>query len=235
MNRFVVASLALVAFAAGMANAASTGAISGSKHDFSAASWNGTGEICKPCHIPHYAKSTDVSVALWNRTLPSADYTIRSYTDKTTNLATTKSPISSFDGRTRLCLSCHDGTIGLDTFFGNVAGTPTKTMGDISVSSNLGNDLSNDHPLGGNAVTKLQTDLFASTSNGRTSYYYKAPSGNSSGLALAEYPATGSGNYTIGCGTCHQTHPTTGGADSSEFFLRKANAKSALCQSCHEK
>ena len=85
--------------------------ISGSSHDFSAESWSG-GQICEPCHIPHLA-SENPYTPLWGH-----DTTQVNYQD---NLVTFYGTTwGSVNGPTLMCLSCHDGTVALDSFGGNI-------------------------------------------------------------------------------------------------------------------
>lgn len=140
------------------------GEITGSKHDFSAATWSDN-EICKPCHTPHNA---DVSLTgrIWAHTLSTATYKYHGGTgtsptnDGSTRMdpATANVTQTGMDNATRLCLSCHDGTVALDSFKGKVGGfgstsIDTLKSADGSYNPNLGGtgaqpDLSNDHPVG---------------------------------------------------------------------------------------
>lgn len=99
-------------------------------------------EICKFCHIPHNAA---VQEMLWSRRLPSTNY--RTPTMRTPGGGRTVTPQP--DGSSRLCLSCHDGTIAL----GEIAGEPravsmagTARLGGDR-SGFLGTDLSGSHPI----------------------------------------------------------------------------------------
>jgi predicted CXXCH cytochrome family protein len=86
------------------------GGMRGSKHDFSQTNWS-EGEICKACHTPHGANAGKIDAPLWDHTLTTQ--TFIPYTS-TTMKATPGQP----DGLSKLCLSCHDGTIALDSFNG---------------------------------------------------------------------------------------------------------------------
>ncbi|NOZ03559.1 MAG: cytochrome C, partial [FCB group bacterium] len=109
--------------------------ISGSAHDFSSETWNPRGEICITCHIPHKADMTVTNSPLWNHQVTSSTFT--PYSSLTLD-ATVGQP----SGVSKLCLSCHDGTVAIDNFSG-------KTNGSTYTSGNdkLGTDLSNDHPV----------------------------------------------------------------------------------------
>ena len=82
--------------------------ILGSKHDLSAV---GPGpikaateaEVCLFCHTPH--RALDV-VPLWNHEMSQATYT--PYTS-----STKKAAVGQPSGASKLCLSCHDGTVAL--------------------------------------------------------------------------------------------------------------------------
>jgi len=139
--------------------------IADTKHNLSASGTGSTkadseSQICVFCHTPHGANTTNVS-PLWNRATSSATYTpysSESLDAKSAQSGWTGQPL----GSSKLCLSCHDGTIAL----GNVVNAPGSGLGsNISVSGStgtvmpagagatsgytrrLGTDLSNDHPI----------------------------------------------------------------------------------------
>ncbi len=99
-------------------------------------------EVCKFCHIPHNAS---VPSPLWSRRLSSVDYQTPSIRTPQGDRITAPQP----DGSSRLCLSCHDGTIAL----GEIAGEPRRiTMaGGPRLGPGrkgfLGTDLSGSHPI----------------------------------------------------------------------------------------
>lgn len=70
---------------------------------------NDYGEVCIYCHTPHGANS-QINAPLWNRTINnSGAYTIY---DKPTTLMR---PIGQPGPNSLTCLSCHDGTIAIDS------------------------------------------------------------------------------------------------------------------------
>ena len=93
---------------------------------------------------------------LWNHDMPTANsykmYISTAVAAPTgTNAANTTNVYKATDGKkvdtnSILCLSCHDGSIALDSF----GGATSTTAGAINSSSkaNLGTDLTNDHPIG---------------------------------------------------------------------------------------
>ena len=86
-------------------------------------------EICIFCHTPHNAQPR---TPLWNQALP-AGVTYTPYSSSTM-MATPGQPT----GASKLCLSCHDGTIAV----GRLPGSPRLTG-----ASMLGTNLANDHPI----------------------------------------------------------------------------------------
>lgn len=101
--------------------------LSNNPHNFAS---NSTGvkalyedEICIFCHTPHNAIKGDggaplLNAPLWNHSLSSATYTLKSVgnhqqtTPTVYNVALLSTPQQP-DGTSRLCLSCHDGTVGI--------------------------------------------------------------------------------------------------------------------------
>lgn len=70
---------------------------------------NDYGEVCVYCHTPHGA-NTNVALPLWNRTIKSTTYT--TYDALNTNLT---QPVSQPGPNSLSCLSCHDGTVAIDS------------------------------------------------------------------------------------------------------------------------
>lgn len=181
--------------------------IVGSKHDLSA-----TGsrtiqsstetEICIFCHTPHRASAT---TPLWNRNDSTASYTPYSS-------STTKATIGQPNGDSKLCLSCHDGTVALGMVLSRTAQIAMK--GGITTlpagSSNLGTDLSDDHPI------SFSYDASLVTANGQ----------------LNSPPLTGAAHVDksgyMQCTSCHDSHNPQYGS-----FLVMDNTASALCITCH--
>ena len=129
-NRIV---FTLAAMTAGFVSAASSAQIVGSAHDFSSMAWS-NGQICLPCHTPHNAMVGQPR--LWNHELTTATYTMHEGSG---------TAVADFDYKSRMCLSCHDGSVALDSFGGQTGAN------FIPGDANLGLDLTNDHPVGADA------------------------------------------------------------------------------------
>jgi len=191
--------------------------IVGSIHDFRVQGWanNNNNEICVVCHTPHNAISPQDG-PLWNRAMTASTFTL--YEPNTT-------PGSDIDGTlfiqpsgvSKLCLSCHDGTIAIDAFGGAVG---TEFMDDINAAANIGDvvggvgDLTNDHPV---AFTFPTTDA-----------EIVAPA---AGLVAGIMPLFGVGQDQMECASCHDVHAT----NTFDQLLRVDNAGSGLCLTCHIK
>jgi len=174
--------------------------ITNSAHDFSGESWNSSGEICITCHTPHNANTT-ANTPLWNHVVTSATFT--PYDNPTLDADVSAGP----SGSSKLCLSCHDGTVALDNFGGTTDGTNF-----ISGNALLGSDLSNDHPV------SFTYDAALVTADGALNDPTAAP--------IADLLIDGK----MECASCHNAH----GAGNNKF-LRIANTGSALCITCHNK
>ncbi|KXS44347.1 MULTISPECIES: cytochrome c3 family protein [unclassified Candidatus Frackibacter] len=214
------------------------GTIQNSKHDLTA-SWNQYKHAgvkfndykspCAYCHVPHNSSSDG---PLWNRPLPSANaYTV--YDSNTLDSSTT-----SISTQSLLCLSCHDGTIAVDSVLNKPADytqasehkrMSTDTTNDSCNSCHnnkdlgvteafLSQDLSNDHPV------SFTYDSALATADGEL----RDPSA-SSGITgtIADDMLS---NGKLECTSCHNVHDP-----QYEPFLIKPNTNSQLCTTCHIK
>ncbi|WP_321393005.1 cytochrome c3 family protein [uncultured Desulfuromusa sp.] len=185
--------------------------IAGSAHDLSAEGL-GTDQICKFCHTPHHAKVDPGDYnPLWNMDVPdSAAYT--SYSSSTfMDGATISDPLV---GPSRLCMSCHDGTIAIDNAI-NPSSTTYIDTRYPATTANLDQDLSNDHPVGFDYVAAqgLDDELYPASTD-------------FAGGTISDYLF----GDIMTCASCHDVHD----GDTGKFLL-VGNSGSALCLSCHIK
>lgn len=205
LSGLLVAAAALL-FGSGVVSAQS---IVGSAHDFSADNWNNTGEICVVCHTPHNGAIVQ-NTPLWNHALSTATFTLYA------GAGTLDGTIGQPSGVSLLCLSCHDGTVALDSFGGNNGSQPMT--GDALV----GTDLSNDHPISITYEAGLDAGL--------------RPVTTASGIpgstgTIADDMLFGASD-TVECASCHDVHNSIAGTAS---LLVKSNNASGLCLTCHAK
>jgi predicted CXXCH cytochrome family protein len=193
---------------------ASAQQVANTKHDLSITAPTGIkkyNQICVYCHTPHGANTT-ISAPLWNHGASAAAYTMYTSAISATMdmiVGATPGPVS------KACLSCHDGTIGLDviTNLPNQAyDTLTNTV-KIAAGSLIGTDLTDDHPI---AVTYDIT---------KDAAFVAIATVKTAGLRFY-----GTGANQVECATCHNVHTS-----QIAPFLRKSNTNSALCLTCHVK
>jgi predicted CXXCH cytochrome family protein len=134
-------------------------------------------------------------------------------------------------GVSLLCLSCHDGSVGVNEYGFYSASSknagPAKSMtGRALIGS--GGDLSNHHPIGFNYddVAALDQEIRLSTVTLPTGTGGVLPGGP---VFISDLLATG-GNME--CVTCHDVHNTKNGGTK---FTWVDDANSRFCFTCHVK
>jgi predicted CXXCH cytochrome family protein len=190
--------------------ATARGEIVGSPHDFSGRGWSG-GRVCVVCHTPHNADRTVSDAPLWNHQVTSATYQL--YSSPTMD-ATVRQPEHY---GSKLCLSCHDGTVALDSF-GGASGTTF-----ISGSALIGTDLRGTHPIG------LTYDSGLAIQDGEL--YNPETQTTALGGTITDDLLFGTGN--LECASCHDVHNTQ--SAGKPHLLRITTDQSALCLTCHDK
>ena len=162
----------------------------------------GAGQACDFCHTPH---ASNPIAPLWNREDPGTYY-------QTYDSTTLKAVVGQPTGASRLCLSCHDGTIAIGQTYNdrNAVGGRTVFIAQQD-RGYIGTDLSDDHPI------SFVYDAALATRNPEL----RDPATLTRRLPLEH------GLY-LQCTTCHDAHD-----DRFGDFLRLDNRESALCVSCH--
>jgi predicted CXXCH cytochrome family protein len=180
---------------------------SASSNRYGAGALRDYGEVCVYCHTPHGGQT---SAPLWNRNFSAASYQMYNQLHSST-IDMTVDPQPT--GVSLACLSCHDGTVGLDV----IVNVPNGYTGSPAVGTmmpagmfNLGTDLRNDHPV------SVTYDNTADTKFKSTATVAAA------GLQLY--------SGKVQCGSCHDPHTA-----ANRPFLRISNSGSSLCLSCHIK
>lgn len=262
MKKVLVAAMALALVAGGasvaMATVTINNGIVGSPHDFSQdsptgtqddGSWNTTGEICRVCHAPHDKGRTTYQSGvglLWNHDLSTATYTL--YTSD----GIPSGDIGQPNGNAKLCLGCHDGTVGIDSFDNHVAagsaptnavkiGTGTDPFGEVALrigaDTGSGNTLAGTHPISAEYPTD-PTDPATKGFNDPTVATW------ADNETVADTLETVNGAAEVQCASCHDVHskesikPASGGEN---YLLRQAQTAvdggtaSGLCLTCHNK
>ncbi len=243
---FAAISIAMVssAYAAGATgitgtshDLSSTGLASKYLIDTSAAGTNN--RICVFCHAPHNTKKVGTQnnsnynyMPLWNHTLSTAQtwtpYQQGAYIGdpndpNTMGLNLSAAVANGPGGVSKLCLSCHDGSVAINAYGTNVGTTKmtdvTKLIG--SVTGTVG-DLSNHHPIGFNYEDVFSKNMEIAASTTVIS--------SGSGIRIKDVLV---GN-NMECITCHDVHNSKNEATAEKFLWRSDN-HSTLCLTCHKK
>lgn|SRR5574341_99324 len=218
--------------------------VQGTKHDLST---TGPGpiradvssvvsEVCVFCHTPHGAAAIS-GAPLWNKHLNAPTYTM--YTSDVLNALTyppAEQPLAAGKAvhvrKTRLCLTCHDGTIAL----GQLANLPSPLSSDIPMAGTAGTTdvlYAMPHEAAGYIGFNLEDDHPVAIP------YIKGnpPGGDpelnvspSTPLARVKVFSDGVSTNYVECTSCHEPHDAQYGN-----FLVEPNSGSAICIGCHVK
>jgi predicted CXXCH cytochrome family protein len=161
-------------------------------------------QVCLFCHVPH---ATRTDAPLWNRADSRQSYLVYSS-------STFEGAAAQPNGSTKLCLSCHDGSLAL----GAVLSAPSElemAPGRRFLASGpafLGTNLRDDHPV----------SFDYATSRGGTSREFRPPSSIPPPVHLDD-------GGRVQCTSCHDPHD-----DSRGDFLLASDRFSLLCTACHQ-
>ncbi len=196
-------------------------------------------QICVFCHTPHAAEA--IQAPIWNRKLSSATYdTYRSGSiDATTGPDV---PLGQPSGISKLCLSCHDGTmaIGAVNVLNGAFTDRNPTTADIAMQGTgpggvmapgegvdtgftrfIGTDLKNDHPISltfNSALSLKDGDM----RDPAISQYVGVRKKGVKPLLPLEPTPTNAAEGMVQCNTCHDPHIRDNSALNNENikFLR---------------
>ncbi|MBI5970856.1 MAG: hypothetical protein HY884_06850 [Deltaproteobacteria bacterium] len=182
----------------------------------------GTTEICIFCHTPH---NSNPSQPMWNQTIPASVY--NPYASSTlVSTMTPNPPLGQPTGSSKLCLSCHDGTIAMGSLLNMpgaalTSGVFTVTGAGVTAgkfastsASYLGTELGDDHPISFSyslsypSNTEIKTNL---------------PSFTPDTVKLDL-------NGAVQCTSCHDPH-----GSANPKFLVASTDNGTLCEACHDK
>jgi hypothetical protein len=220
---------------------AATRGVVNSPHDFSGETWNivpsDPSSVCGVCHQPHHADSS--VVPLWIHTTTVSTFTM--YKSNAVGVGNSKmvaTPDNQPGGVSKACLSCHDGTVAVNSYAGGLKGGNSIF---VTNNANLGTDLTHTHPI---------------------SFTYDTPLANADG-GLHDPSASvlrpDSGQFDVGtdisiknvllnggdrleCSSCHDVHNQVGtpfdittNPKLVKIVGTQGGKGSLLCRSCHTK
>ncbi|HET7749122.1 MAG TPA: hypothetical protein VFK81_07065 [Terriglobales bacterium] len=194
-------------------------AIVGGPHDLRTELSGGSYALCNYCHIAHkFSNVTAPATAgplLWNHTMSSkttygvyTSSTFSGYNTDITDLGSVATPTVS-----NLCLSCHDGTIAIDSWYSAVRTTQNSVFmpADRTVT-----DLTQQHPV---------------------NFTYNAALANAAGLLVPASTTSvdGAGEIPLfegkmQCATCHDPHNAKG--IMTQAFPPQPSG--TFCTYCHQ-
>ena len=171
-------------------------------------------QVCIFCHTPH---NSTTQAPLWNRADPGGTYQM--YWSPTMNAYPSAGSAPQPNGSTKLCLSCHDGTIALGA---TVASGTIPMSGGITTMPTgsggyLGTDLSGHHPVSFQVTTAIVAENNASGD---------VPLKSVTEMRLNPI-AFLDAEDRVQCASCHDPHQDPFGG-----FLRSPN-EDDTCLACH--
>jgi len=176
-------------------------------------------EVCKFCHIPHNAV---VPQPLWGHALSKVQYATPQVRRDTEDPTSAPQP----DGASRLCLSCHDGSVALGDI--GQSAKPIAMAGTQRLDARnrgfLGTDLSGSHP-----VSFRVPDGDAATDGAVRDIGLKPL-----GVVKSDSDVKLDGQDRMQCTTCHDPHSDRYYEEGRvpRFWVKPSLEE--VCLTCHE-
>jgi hypothetical protein len=194
-------------------------AIVDSPHDLRATFQSASYTLCSFCHVAHKtgAAPEGPGYLLWNHTLSSVTtYGVyQSDSMKATDLTDLGGQLTV----SNLCLSCHDGTVAVNSFYepvGNATFDGNIPEDTTFVGNAIIRDLSKTHPVN-----------FTYNATVANAAGMLVPASSSSVDAAGEIPLF---NSKMQCVTCHDPHNGESGIFEQNF---PTQASGSFCTYCH--
>ncbi len=210
--------------------------------------------ICIFCHAPHHTMLQSESgginyLPLWNHGVTVQSYSVyesdfgdgpvssglTGLGDSTsTNQFADRHLLNAEIGQpgavSKLCLSCHDGTVAVNEYGADPQRSYSQGAGDAMIDASTdqfliggGGNLVNHHPIGFDYVAVASMD--DEIANPDTVI-------NDATLEITTIRSLLYGGNQMECVTCHDVHNSK---NTGETFLWKSNRESGFCLTCHLK
>lgn len=226
-------------------------------------------QVCIFCHTPHRSITNTALIngPLWNHTLSEATYIVNTagdyFENAIGNLTLLTQPPNQPDGTSRMCLSCHDGTLSIglvqsrDTAIEMDTDPCLDADGSIASTCNayIGTDLTTKHVVSIPINDQLKTDSYNDCGGSNTIYIqypWEALNANivlrpttttyagQPGVDASTAPAPYNGKYRSGyaygvqCSTCHDPHFWVDTNDDTvQGYKFIVDSFNNLCNACH--
>ncbi len=247
MKRLIVCAMVILLATPVAANA--TGGIATTSHDFTTYIGNSVAVgLCTFCHTPHKAYQTSL---LWNHS-PSLNPSF-SWSDATKTVGGTTLPadIATWAGNTKLCLSCHDGSVAIGdiAWFDEASHTGGSAINTLkhtppdAFNVGFGGVMNGNHPVAVPYPFNFSPGTYNSITTGSDvlmSEFVGDPTANgirlfhdTAGVVTAGAVA---GSTGMECSSCHDPH--NGPTAIGDKFLRgnlTGNDANYICLKCHIK
>ncbi len=223
-GKLVLATLALLILPTLAWAKASKANVAKSAHDLRITFGTPSYSLCNYCHVAHKRASdapypSNIGPLLWNHTLSSKTsygvYSSDTFNSYGTDIADLGPLNAGAYTVSNLCLSCHDGTVAIDSAYVPVASTTNTTFmpKDTTIV-----DLTNTHPIN-----------FTYNAALATSAHILTPANTSSVDGAGEIPLF---SGKMQCVTCHDPHNACGnpGICTQTF---PSQTSGTFCTYCH--
>jgi len=189
--------------------------------------------VCTECHTVHHAPDPK-NGPLWIHTMSTKTY--KTYAQAGSETFDALGLTVTLGSSSKACLSCHDGTVGINDQTSLIAGPSGTTTNQIvggtpvyvtdAVIPINNDDLTHMHPIGV-SYTAAQAALPPGELNATSGTWP-----NTTGSPTIAQMLKGV-NHTMECSTCHDIHRTRGNAPSSGIYTIASGQN--LCLGCHNK
>ena len=228
--------------------------VNGSWHDITYLGQNGTTynqdeyqRVCIFCHTPHNAMQTLQPAPLWNHEITQENPTPYVWAAPANSGITFNA--DRLIGPSRLCESCHDGSLAVDAH----GGAGQQNNGTTQMSGpRMVNDLTITHPIGfsyAQAYTLRGASQIYDVIGANTTFATDVQLSNTAGVYNTIIRGTEKivdhlyQSTWMTCATCHDVHNTNNAVSSPgvttgnvpNYFVWAKEDKSLLCLSCHIK
>lgn len=200
----------------GLGQQARAQGIRGSPHDLASSAGSAGASVCEFCHVPRVAGRALAVAPLWSRDSGSVGFSVYGVSPGSADSFDDGDERSGWPGAsTRLCLSCHDGLRARSVLYAGPNRLGMRHTIDRRDEAGVrGSNLIDGHPV-------------FMPYPARGDPRFEAPPGRDGWGAGSPRDVKLIGGR-VECVSCHEAHDP-----AIKPFLRRSNAGSAMCRTCH--